>query len=59
MEFTRFDRVRHWEEIAVALLKKYCDRYYKHQKARMGIQDTWNTTNFGKTIRTSCRSTGC
>ena len=32
MEFTRFDRVRHWEEIAVALLKKYCDRYYKHRK---------------------------
>jgi hypothetical protein len=32
MEFTRFDRVRRWEEIAVALLKKYCDRYYKHQK---------------------------
>ncbi len=32
MEFTRFDRVRRWEEIAVALLKKYCDRYYKHRK---------------------------
>ena len=32
MEFTRFDRVRHWEEIAVSLLKKYCDRYYKHHK---------------------------
>jgi hypothetical protein len=33
MEFTRFDRVRRWEEIAVALLKKYIDRYYKYQKA--------------------------
>lgn len=32
MEFTRFDRVRRWEEIAVALLKKYCDRFYKHEK---------------------------
>ena len=33
MEFSRFDRVRRWEEIAVALLKKYIDRYYKHRKA--------------------------
>ncbi|MCC7314053.1 MAG: DEAD/DEAH box helicase family protein [Planctomycetes bacterium] len=32
MEFTRFDRVRRWEEIAVALLKKYIDRFYKHRK---------------------------
>ena len=32
LEFTRFDRVRRWEEIAVALLKKYADRYYKHRK---------------------------
>jgi hypothetical protein len=32
LEFTRFDRVRHWEEIAIALLKKYCDRLYKHRK---------------------------
>ncbi len=32
MEFTRFDRVRRWEEIAVALLKKYIDRYYKYRK---------------------------
>jgi len=33
MELTRFDRVRRWEEIAVALLKKYIDRYYKYRKA--------------------------
>lgn len=33
MEFSRFDRVRRWEEVAVALLKKYIDRYYKYQKA--------------------------
>jgi hypothetical protein len=33
MEFTRFDRVRRWEEIAVTLLKKYCDRYYKYRKS--------------------------
>ena len=32
LEFKRFDRVRRWEEIAVALLKKYADRYYKHRK---------------------------
>ena len=32
MQFTRFDQVRRWEEIAVALLKKYIDRYYKHRK---------------------------
>jgi hypothetical protein len=32
LEFTRFDRVRRWEEIAVALLKKYADRYYKYRK---------------------------
>jgi hypothetical protein len=32
LEFTRFDRVRRWEEIAVALLKRYADRYYKHTK---------------------------
>jgi len=32
LEFTQFDRVRRWEEIAVALLKKYADRYYKHKK---------------------------
>ena len=32
LEFTQFDRVRRWEEIAVALLKKYADRYYKHRK---------------------------
>lgn len=32
MEFTRFDRVRRWEEIAIALLKKYIDRFYKVKK---------------------------
>lgn len=32
LEFTQFDRVRRWEEVAVALLKKYADRYYKHKK---------------------------
>lgn len=33
MQFRSFDQVRGWQEIAVALLKKYCDRYYKHCKA--------------------------
>jgi hypothetical protein len=32
LEFTQFDRVRRWQEIAVALLKKYADRYYKNKK---------------------------
>jgi hypothetical protein len=32
LKFTQFDRVRRWEEIAVALLKKYIDRYYKFKK---------------------------
>jgi len=32
LEFTQFDRVRRWEEIAIALLKKYADRYYKYKK---------------------------
>ena len=32
LEFTQFDRVRRWEEIAIALLKKYADRFYKHKK---------------------------
>ncbi|MDO7787876.1 DEAD/DEAH box helicase family protein [Desulforamulus aquiferis] len=32
LEFTDFTRVRRWQEIAVALLKKYCERYYKYHK---------------------------
>ena len=38
MEFTRFEQVRRWEEIAVALLKKYIDRYYKHRKQEWEAQ---------------------
>jgi len=33
LEFRSFEQVHQWQEIAVALLKKYCDRYYKHEKA--------------------------
>lgn len=33
MEFTSFSRVHEWQEIAIALLKKYCDRFYKAEKA--------------------------
>lgn len=33
MEFHSFEQVRQWQEIAVALLKKYCDRFYKYHKA--------------------------
>ena len=29
LEFTDFERVRVWQEIAVALLKKYIERYYR------------------------------
>jgi IS1 family transposase len=32
MAFTNFDKVRLWQEVATVLLKKYCDRYYKHRK---------------------------
>ncbi|MGH2459348.1 MAG: DEAD/DEAH box helicase family protein, partial [Chloroflexota bacterium] len=28
-----FEQVRLWQEIAVALLRKYCDRYYKFRKS--------------------------
>ena len=28
-----FGRVRLWQELALTLLKKYCDRYYRHCKA--------------------------
>jgi hypothetical protein len=32
LEFTSFERVRRWQEIAVALLKKYCQQYYNYRK---------------------------
>jgi len=32
LEFTDFKRARLWQEIAVALLKKYCDSYYKYRR---------------------------
>ena len=32
LEFSSFDRVRTWQEIAIILLKKYCNKYYKYQK---------------------------
>ena len=33
MEIGRFDRITRWQEIAVALLKKYCDTFFKTKKA--------------------------
>ncbi|MBX3119128.1 MAG: DEAD/DEAH box helicase family protein [Fimbriimonadaceae bacterium] len=33
LEFTDFGRVRRWQEIAVALLKKYVERLYLYRKA--------------------------
>lgn len=32
--FDRFEQVQKWQEIAVTLLEKYCDRHYKREKAR-------------------------
>jgi hypothetical protein len=32
LDFTDFKRVRLWQEIAIALLKKYCDTYYKYRR---------------------------
>ena len=58
MEFTRFDRVRRWEEIAVALLKKYSTATTSIEKPN-GNQTTWNTMSFGKTTPTSSMNTGC
>ncbi len=33
LECRRFDQVQVWQEIAVALLKKYCDRLYGYKKS--------------------------
>jgi hypothetical protein len=32
LEFTKFQRVRVWQEIAAALLKKHCERYFTYRK---------------------------
>jgi hypothetical protein len=32
LEFTSFEKVRDWQEIAITLLKKYCDRFYRIYK---------------------------
>lgn len=32
-EVRSFEQVHRWQEIAIGLLKKYCDRYYKTRKA--------------------------
>lgn len=33
MAYTGFQQVRLWEELAIALLKKYCETFYKHKKS--------------------------
>jgi hypothetical protein len=38
LEFTNFSQVRRWQEIALTLLKKFCDRYYKLRKAEFENQ---------------------
>jgi len=37
MEFDDFKKVHIWQEIAAALLRKYCDRFYKLAKAKWEI----------------------
>jgi hypothetical protein len=32
LEFTTFEKVRYWQELATTLLKKYCDRTYRTYK---------------------------
>lgn len=32
LDFTNFERVRRWQEIAIALLRKYCEKYYLYRK---------------------------
>lgn len=34
LEFDRFEKVPRWQEIAITLLEKYCDRFYKREKAK-------------------------
>ncbi|WP_236692984.1 hypothetical protein [Aneurinibacillus tyrosinisolvens] len=33
LEFTDFKNFKKWHEIAIVLLRKYCDYFYKHKKA--------------------------
>lgn len=33
LEFTDFSNFKKWQDIAIVLLKKYCDFFYKHKKA--------------------------
>lgn len=34
MELTHFQKIYQWQEMASALLRTYCDRYYKQEKAK-------------------------
>ena len=38
LEVGDFGRVRLWQELALALLTKYCDRFYRHEKASFEAQ---------------------
>jgi hypothetical protein len=40
LEFTDFGKVRRWQEIAVALLKKYVERLYSYRKAEFELPHT-------------------
>lgn len=37
MELGSFERVRLWQELAMALLKQYCDRFYAHSKTEFEL----------------------
>jgi len=38
LEFTSFEQVARWQEIAIALLKKYCDSFYRQQRKVYELQ---------------------
>src|SRR5690606_8265485 len=33
LQFRDFNQIRVWQEIALTLLKKYCDKYYKYRQS--------------------------
>lgn len=33
LQFRDFNQIRVWQDIALTLLKKYCDKYYKHRQS--------------------------
>ncbi len=56
MEFNRFDRVRKWRK-SLLLCSRSTSTDSTSTKSRSGKRTTWNIMSFGRTIRTSCKST--